>query len=72
MIAARQDEPRPEPAGSPRPRLHHHYGVVLALILASLAFQLAADDGDVQRLIAVVLQAMTLVAAVVASRAHPW
>lgn len=42
------------------------------MILASLAFQLAADDGDVQRLIAVVLQAMTLVAAVVASRAHPW
>jgi hypothetical protein len=53
-------------------RIHYRFGVVLGLILASLAFQLAAGEGDDARLVAVILQAATLVAAVVASRAHPW
>jgi hypothetical protein len=53
-------------------RIHYRFGVVLGLILASLAFQLAAGEGDGARLIAVVLQAATLVAAVITTRAHPW
>jgi hypothetical protein len=53
-------------------RIHYRFGVVLGLILASLAFQLAAGEGDGPRLVAVVLQAATLIAAVIASRAHPW
>jgi hypothetical protein len=55
--------------GPVRP-LAYHFGVVLALILASLAVQLAAPDGDVARLCAVALQGATLVAAVLASRTH--
>jgi ion channel len=53
-------------------RIHYRFGVVLGLILASLAFQLAAGEGDDARLIAVILQAATVIAAVIASRAHPW
>jgi hypothetical protein len=52
-------------------RIHYHFGVVLALILVSIGFQLAAGESDFARLAAVILQAVTLVAAVVASRAHP-
>jgi hypothetical protein len=52
-------------------RIHYHFGVVLGLILISTAFQLAAGENDVARLVTVILQAITLVAAVVASRAHP-
>jgi Ion channel len=52
-------------------RIHYHFGVVLGLILVSIGFQLAAGESDFSRLVAVILQAMTLVAAVVASRAHP-
>jgi Ion channel len=52
-------------------RIHYHFGVVLGLILVSTAFQLAAGESDVARLVTVILQAITLVAAVVASRAHP-
>jgi hypothetical protein len=52
-------------------RIHYHFGVVLALILVSIGFQLAAGESDFARLAAVILQAITLVAAVVASRAHP-
>jgi hypothetical protein len=52
--------------------LHYRFGVVLGLILASLAFQLAAGENDGARLVAVILQAITLIAAVVASRAHRW
>lgn len=55
----------------PRP-LHHQYGVLLLMILASLAFQLAAPEGNWARLVAVGLQAATLVTAVITSRAHPW
>jgi len=52
-------------------RIHYHFGIVLALILVSIGFQLAAGESDFARLAAVVLQAITLIAAVVASRAHP-
>jgi hypothetical protein len=52
-------------------RIHYHFGVVLGLILISIGFQLAAGETDGARLVAVILQALTLVAAVVASRAHP-
>lgn len=52
--------------------LHHQYAALLALILVSLTFQLAAPEEDWARLVAVILQAITLVAAVVTSRAHPW
>jgi hypothetical protein len=53
-------------------RIHYHFGVVLGLILVSIGFQLAAGESDFARLVAVILQAITLIAAVVASRAHPW
>jgi hypothetical protein len=53
-------------------RIHYRFGVVLGLILAALAFGLAAPEGDGARFVGVSLQAATLVAAVVASRAHPW
>lgn len=53
-------------------RIHYRFGLVLALILAAVAFGLAAPEGDGARLVGVSLQAATLVAAVVASRAHRW
>jgi hypothetical protein len=46
--------------------------VVLALILLTLGFQLAAPEAEGARFITVCLQAATLVAAVVAARAHRW
>lgn len=52
--------------------VHNRFGIVLALILASISFELAAPAGDGARLVAVALQGATLVAAVVASRAHRW
>ena len=52
--------------------VHHQYAILLGLILVSLTFQLAAPEGNWARLVAVVLQAITLVAAVVTSRAHHW
>lgn len=52
-------------------RIHYHFGVVLGLILLSIGFQLAAGESDFARLATVILQAVTLIAAVVASRAHP-
>lgn len=52
-------------------RIHYRFGIVLGLILATITFTLAAPEGDWGRFIAVVLQAAVLVAAVVASRAHP-
>jgi membrane protease YdiL (CAAX protease family) len=53
-------------------RIHYRFGVVLGLIIAALAFGLAAPEGDGARFIGVSLQAATLVAAVIASRAHRW
>jgi prepilin signal peptidase PulO-like enzyme (type II secretory pathway) len=52
-------------------RIHYRFSLVLVLILATVAFQLAAPEGDGARFVAVTLQAAVLVAAVVASRAHP-
>lgn len=52
--------------------VHHRYWVLLCLILVSLAFQLAASDSDGASLVSVVLLALTLVAAVVTSKAHPY
>jgi Ion channel len=51
-------------------RIHYRFGYVLGLILAAVAFGLAAPEGDGARFVAVSLQAAVLVAAVVASRAH--
>jgi hypothetical protein len=53
-------------------RIHYHFGIVLGLILVSIGFQLAAGESDFARLATVVLQAITLVAAVIASRVHPF
>ncbi len=53
-------------------RIHYRFGYVLALILAAAAFGLAAPEGNGARFVGVTLQAATLVAAVIASRAHPW
>jgi ion channel len=53
-------------------RIHYRFGYVLALILAAVAFGLAAPEGDGARFVGVSLQAATLVAALVASRAHRW
>jgi hypothetical protein len=52
-------------------RIHYRFGVVLLLILATIAFTLAAPRGDGARFVAVVLQASVLVAAVVSSKASP-
>lgn len=49
----------------------HHYGIVLLLILTALVFQLAAPDQDWARLTAIVIQGLTLVVALRASRVSP-
>ena len=54
------------------PTVHHRYFVLLSLIVVLIVFELAAPDGDGARLVAVVLQAATLVAAVVTSAVHFW
>jgi hypothetical protein len=51
-------------------RIHYHFGYVLALIVAAIAFTLAAPHGDGGRFVSVLLQAAVLVVAVIASRAH--
>jgi hypothetical protein len=48
----------------------HAYGVVLGLILLSLAFQLAAEDEEWARFTTIVLQSVTLIAALHVSGAH--
>jgi Ion channel len=48
------------------------FAAVLLLILATLAFGLAAPDTDAARMVSVVLQAATLVVAVLVSAAHRW
>jgi hypothetical protein len=53
-------------------RIHYRFGFVLLLILAAIIFTLAAPRGDWSRFVGVILQACVLVAAVIASRAHPW
>jgi hypothetical protein len=52
-------------------RIHYRFGLVLGLILATVAFQLAAPEGDGARFIAVTLQAAVLVAAVTAWSRRP-
>jgi hypothetical protein len=46
--------------------------LVLGLILLTITFTLAAPEGDGARFAEVTLQALVLVAAVIASKAHPW
>ena len=53
-------------------RIHYRFGYVLALIIVAIFFVMAAPKGDGARFVSVTLQALVLVAAVVASRAHPW
>jgi prepilin signal peptidase PulO-like enzyme (type II secretory pathway) len=53
-------------------RIHYRFGVVLVLIVVAIFFVMAAPHGDVARFVSVTLQALVLIAAVVASRAHPW
>ena len=50
----------------------YRYGILLATILTSLVFQLAAPEADWARLITILLQGLTLLMALVASRVHPW
>ncbi|HZA67492.1 MAG TPA: hypothetical protein VE592_11115, partial [Geminicoccaceae bacterium] len=52
-------------------RIHYRFGIVLGLIVVTIAFSLAAPDGDGARFVAVILQGAVLVAAVAASRMHP-
>ncbi|MGH2922992.1 MAG: potassium channel family protein [Solirubrobacterales bacterium] len=54
-----------------RPKLHHYrFGVLLGLILVTLAYSLAAPTGEFAHIIAVALQAAVLVAAVISTRMH--
>jgi Ion channel len=53
-------------------RIHYRFGLVLCLIVIAIFFVMAAPRGDGARFISVTLQASVLVAAVVASKAHPW
>jgi hypothetical protein len=53
-------------------RIHYRFGLVLGLIIATVTFTLAAPQGDWARFVEVTLQASVLVAAVIASRSHPW
>jgi hypothetical protein len=50
----------------------YRYGVVLTLILASLAFQLGAPDRDWARLVTIGLQGVTLLIALEVSHVHRW
>jgi hypothetical protein len=53
-------------------RESYAYGLVLLLTLCSLIFQLAAPDEEWARVITVVLQSLTLLAALHVSGAHRW
>ena len=50
----------------------YRYGILLVTILTSLVFQLAAPEADWARLVTILLQGLTLLMALVASRVHPW
>jgi hypothetical protein len=50
----------------------YRYGVLLAMILTSLVFQLAAPEADWARLVTIAVQGLTLLMALVASRVHRW
>jgi hypothetical protein len=49
-----------------------HYLIVLALILLTLVFQLAAPESEWARYVAICLQGATLIAALYASGVHRW
>jgi voltage-gated potassium channel Kch len=53
-------------------RIHYHFGYVLGLIVVTIAFTLAAPQGDAGRFVSVLLQASVLVVAVIASRSPRW
>jgi hypothetical protein len=53
-------------------RIHYRFGIVLALIIVAVFFVMAAPRGDGARFVSVTLQAMVLVAAVIASKAPRW
>lgn len=53
-------------------RIHYRFGIVLALIIVAVFFVMAAPHGDWARFVSVTLQALVLVAAVIASKSHPW
>ncbi|HEX6585695.1 MAG TPA: potassium channel family protein [Solirubrobacterales bacterium] len=53
-------------------RIHYRFGLVLGLLVVTIAFSLAAPEGDGARLVAVSLQAAVLVAAVIAAKRHRW
>jgi hypothetical protein len=50
----------------------YRYGLLLAMILTSLVFQLAAPDTDWARLVAIGIQGVTLLTALLVSRVHRW
>ncbi|HEY6653302.1 MAG TPA: potassium channel family protein [Solirubrobacterales bacterium] len=53
-------------------RIHYRFGIVLALIVVAVFFVMAAPRGDWARFISVTLQALVLVAAVIASKSPSW
>jgi hypothetical protein len=53
-------------------RIHYRFGIVLALIVVAVFFVMAAPRGDGARFVSVTLQALVLVAAVIASKSPPW
>jgi Ion channel len=53
-------------------RIHYRFGIVLVLIIVTIFFVMAAPRGDGARFVSVTLQAMVLVAAVIASKAPRW
>jgi hypothetical protein len=53
-------------------RIHYRFGLVLALIIVAVFFVMAAPRGDWARFVSVTLQAMVLVAAVIASKQNTW
>ena len=53
-------------------RIHYRFGIVLVLIIVAIFFVMAAPRGDEARFVSVTLQAMVLVAAVIASKAPRW
>jgi hypothetical protein len=52
------------------PSVSHRYSILLVLILATVAFQLAAPEGEWAQFVSVLLQAATLLMAVVTSESH--
>jgi hypothetical protein len=53
-------------------RIHYRFGLVLGLLVVTIAFSLAAPEGDGARFVAVSLQASVLVAAVIAAKRPRW